>query len=936
MTEETEKRPRKHRRMRITLAVVVLLLAAFIIPSMINVSRYKGRITQLVSQSLGRPVQISGIEMRLLPWPGFVLSNLVVDSDPAFGAEPVLHADSVVISFNLLALWSGRLQISRISVDDASLNLVRAPDGRWNLESLFRTAAAKAAGAARSTARRAPRLPYLEATDSRINFKNGVVKLPFSIVNANLAFWQAAPGDWHIRLRGQPARTDVSLDEEDTGIVRLNASLHSAPALRDMPLHVDMDWRQAQLGQLSRLLIGSDPGWRGALTAELHIDGTAETAHVTARLRATGVHRAEFAPAEPLDFDANCGLVYHYSRRALDDLVCNSPLGNGHIRLTGSLPGGGAQPRFTLALDRVPVDAGLAFLRTIRSGVDSGLRARGTISGKMIYAASAPLKAGQHSRPPLRGQVSQPLPLTGSFTVNGFRLSGGGLNSPIQAARAVFVPEQMGPNHALGLTAAATVRAGAATPLTLVPSLTLKGYHLAVRGPASLTWVKELARLTGTAHPAELDALSGGPVSLALNLDGPWLPNQEYEVEVPQTLGASHTPGTASAARTGVEPTAPSVDNLSGTVVLHDAGWKPDFLAHHAVISQATLNLDDGKAVWNPVYFAYGPVRGIASLALPEGCAVPKPCPAQFAVRFGNLNAGELQRAILGARQHISLFAALIDRLHLSSAPDWPRLDGTVRADSLVLGPVKLEDPVAELKIDSTGATISSLDARMLGGQLHAGGTLTKPGTDQGRPTYALNAELVGLSAPAVGRLFGLRFAGRTLNASGKIHLVGLTARELASSASGGFSFDWRQGGIAAPAESAANNRVGRAAMAGDASAGTPTKGPAPASAKAESEVHARAASEGGATVAVEAPGKAVARHKAKPIPAELTRFDRFSGEVEIADGNVVLRNGQVVESARRHSMVEAEMKLGGPLRIAFTVPRQTLTAKDKIKHPLK
>ena len=91
-------------------------------------------------------------------------------------------------------------------------------------------------------------------------------------------------------------------------MVRLEASLRQAPELRQMPVHLDLEWREAQLGQLTRLLLGSDAGWRGDLTGELHLDGTADAAQVKTRLRATGVHRAEFAPAAPMDFDANCAL----------------------------------------------------------------------------------------------------------------------------------------------------------------------------------------------------------------------------------------------------------------------------------------------------------------------------------------------------------------------------------------------------------------------------------------------------------------------------------------------------------------------------------------------------------------------------------------------------------------------------------------------------
>ena len=287
--------------------------------------------------SLGRPVRLSGVELRLLPRPAFLLTNLTVEEDPAYGSEPVLHADTVVADIRFASLWRGRLQISRISVDDASLNLVRAGDGRWNIDSLFRNAAAG------SHQGRAVPHPYLEATNSRINIKNGMEKLPFSLLDADAALWQESDGEWRVRLEGQPARTDVSLDLADTGIVRLDGTLRPAPQFSQMPLHLDAEWRNAQFGQLSRLLLGSDEGWRGDLRGELHLDGTAASAHVQASLRATGVHREEFAPVAPLDFDASCTFVLHYDSRSVDGVDCNSPVGDGHARLTGSISQRGSQ-----------------------------------------------------------------------------------------------------------------------------------------------------------------------------------------------------------------------------------------------------------------------------------------------------------------------------------------------------------------------------------------------------------------------------------------------------------------------------------------------------------------------------------------------------------------------------------------------------------------
>src|ERR1017187_6776312 len=144
MTEDKQRRQKKHKRLWLALAVLVAILAVLIVPPLVSVSRYTSRITSLIAESLGRPVRLSSVRVRLLPRPGFVLGDLTVEEDPAFGAEPLLHATTVTAYIRMLSLWRGRLEISEISVDEASLNLVLTPDGRWNLDSLLHSAATKA------------------------------------------------------------------------------------------------------------------------------------------------------------------------------------------------------------------------------------------------------------------------------------------------------------------------------------------------------------------------------------------------------------------------------------------------------------------------------------------------------------------------------------------------------------------------------------------------------------------------------------------------------------------------------------------------------------------------------------------------------------------------------------------------------------------------
>ena len=841
-----------HQRLWLALAVLVAILAILIVPPFLSVSRYKASITRLISTSLGRPARLSSVEVRLLPRPGFVLTDLTVEDDPAYGAEPVLHANTVTASIRLLSLWRGRIELDTISVDEASLNLVRTAAGRWNLDSLLRTATAQTQSTAGNVSADKPvKLPYLEATNSRINIKNGAEKLPFSLIDAKMSLDQQSPGDWRVRLRGQPVRTDLSIEQADTGVVRLEANFQKAPQLRQMPLRLDLEWREAQLGQLTRLLLGSDAGWRGDLTGDLHLDGTADTAQIKTRLRATGVHRAEFAPAAPMDFDANCTLVAHFTTRAIDNLLCDSPLGDGHIRVAGKLAEG--LPSFSVELEHISVAAGLDALRTVRSGIAPDLEATGSASGKITYAPeiAAPEKPAHTGHVRLAKALPAVAgPLTGSFTVEGLQLRGNGLSQPILVPKLLLTPTPA--SQPPGIMATVVIPAGGASPLTVSSRLTLSGYQVTVRGQASISRGRELARVAGFANAAALDALAGAPVSVDLTADGPWM-----LIQPPiQPSGLTLPPS-------GISFATPA-DSLTGTVTLHNANWKAEFLANAVLISQATLHLAPGELRWEPVVFSYGPVKGTASLSLPAACDALQPCTPHFQLQFGALDAAVLQAAFLGAHERGTLLSTLLNHLRPTAAPAWPRLEGTVKAESMILGPVTLHEPVATVSTLAYGAGITAIDAGLLGGRVHGTGAYHAAATAKDKPSYEFEGRLEKLSPPAVGKLLGLRSTGSAFYGNGKIELSGFTGSDLAASAKGALHFEWRQGSNAA------------------------TSG---------------------------------------FVPPELTRFDRWTADAEVANGVLTLTENQVKRGAHTQP-IQAAVTLADPPKVVFAAPKQALSKR--------
>ena len=305
-----EPRPRR-RHLLLALGALLVLLALALTPPMINVQRLRTRIAANMSASLGRRVTLDRVSMHLLPVPGFTLENLVVSEDPAFGSEPTIRANKVVITVRPSSLWSHHVELSsiRFDVDDngsgASLNLVRNAAGRWNLESLLMAAShIDSAPTDQRVAGPAPRFPYIEATGARVNLKLADEKMPFSLTEADFALWLPSPQQWRVRLEAKPARTDANVS--DPGIVRLEGSLNKSAVMSEVPIDLIASWRDAPLGEATLLLTGQDAGWRGTLHVDATLSGTLGNAKVRTKLTLNDLRRADFVPETTLDLSVDC------------------------------------------------------------------------------------------------------------------------------------------------------------------------------------------------------------------------------------------------------------------------------------------------------------------------------------------------------------------------------------------------------------------------------------------------------------------------------------------------------------------------------------------------------------------------------------------------------------------------------------------------------
>lgn len=765
MNEAEEPRRRSPwKTLALVAALIVLLIIAIFLPPLISLGHYRRSITASMSAALGRPVYVGSMQLRLLPMPGISMTDFTVEEDPAFGYEPALHANSVVASLRLSSLWRGRLEVSRISLDEASVNLVRNGAGQWSIGSvLLRASQIPNAPTAQRYSGPHPRFPYIEASDARINFKQGAEKRPFSLMNAEFSMWQASSDEWRLRLQAQPVCTDLQLHLSDTGQVSVEGSLHRASDVNAMPLDLQVAWTGAQLGQVTRLLAGFDSGWRGDLAVTTTVRGSMDDLHLYSHLRVASLRRQEFQPANPLDVDATCQSDYRHVGQRLDGITCFWPVSAGHFLLTGSIQGF-ASPNadVQLELNHIPASFAFSALALMRPHAQN-VTAAGTING------SFRLVSGQKPA------------LTGDATVTAGSVSWPGETMPLPSLRFAAFPQaspprgrrtvQIQPASGIQLETVA-IPFGEPQPMALDARFTRTGFEMHVNGPASVNRLIDGGGSFGFLGSA-LNAVSPkGRADLNVTTKGNWI--------LPLSGGSGIT--------------------TTGSVHLQGVELHPGFLPDPVEVAAADVTLSPDQVAWQNASFRFRRMSMHGSLQFPFTCGQPGRCPAVFTLQPESLDAGALQAALSGHKA--GFFGNFLeDALGRDKSGNWPPLHGSIQCGQLNIGSLALGNVSASVDVEGRKLSLRSIDASAFGGSIHGGGVME---VESGVPQWHLNVSVIGAKPASAGEIFQEQWGSGVLNGEATLDLHGYSASELASSASGDFRFTWQKGELRSVASTSA------------------------------------------------------------------------------------------------------------------------------------
>jgi AsmA family/AsmA-like C-terminal region len=665
---------------RVVVTVCLLLFALFLIRPGGN--RLRGKVSRSISQSLGRRVEVGSVHLRFLPRPGFEFENLVIHDDPTFGAEPLLRAPEVTAWLRVFPLLRGRIEIARLNLDQASLNLTRDPQGKWNLEALLeRTARITTAPTAAEKVESRPAFPYIEATQARINFKMGTEKTHFAFTEARFALWQESENAWGMRLKAQPIRTDANLT--DTGVVDVSGMWQRSPVLHETPVQFSFEWKQAQIGQVSKLMYGNDKGWRGNIVLTGALVGTPGKLKLSADASIDDFRRYDVLGGGNLQLLAHCAAEYSSLQKVLSNVDCNAPAGDGSLELKGSASGlPFSSYDFRLVSTKVPAQAALSFVRHSRPGISDDLSASGNLNGTVQLSrydfAQQPHLRGDGEAQELRissRSIGSEIAL-GRFA---FALVPGAIDAGAPGARVTNTGASVNDSHLeIGPV---NVILGRPVPLRARASLSLSGYQAAVRGDAALKQLLQSARLLGVPVVA---AAADGSATVDLTITRSWaLPGP------PKVLGTAQL----RSVRAQVRGLNTPLEVVSANLVLDED-----------MVRVQNLNASAAQATW----------RGSLQVARP--CVAPGACKVQFNLRAAELNAADLNQLVNPAAREQSWYKFLArgdSQPYLLQA----NATGKITVDELVLGEFACTQLTADLDLHDGKLRLANLKAQVLGGK---------------------------------------------------------------------------------------------------------------------------------------------------------------------------------------------------------------------------
>lgn len=130
----------------VAILVALIVVAALVLPRVIDPNNYRDEISALVKEKTGRDLTIAGgIGWSVFPWLGVEIGAVRLSNAKGFGEEPFAVVDAAQVRVKLLPLLRKQIEMSTVVLDGLHLRLARDKTGRTNWDDLMKVGGTKPA-----------------------------------------------------------------------------------------------------------------------------------------------------------------------------------------------------------------------------------------------------------------------------------------------------------------------------------------------------------------------------------------------------------------------------------------------------------------------------------------------------------------------------------------------------------------------------------------------------------------------------------------------------------------------------------------------------------------------------------------------------------------------------------------------------------------------
>ena len=127
-------RTRKYLIIAAILLGVLVLICVLVIPSLVDVNRYRPQVAAFLEKETGKPVNIGRLSLTVFPHLAIEVDDFTMGNPKGFPAGDFFKTHRVYALLETKPLWNRKIVVQSLIVEDPVIHMISNAAGHWNFE----------------------------------------------------------------------------------------------------------------------------------------------------------------------------------------------------------------------------------------------------------------------------------------------------------------------------------------------------------------------------------------------------------------------------------------------------------------------------------------------------------------------------------------------------------------------------------------------------------------------------------------------------------------------------------------------------------------------------------------------------------------------------------------------------------------------------------